>query len=492
MRSYPPSKWIMVGIIPPLKNIKKANLPYHPGANWEFNNNSSLTKITVGKNTPWCLSLNLGNRAYKGDVSCVDFSGQTRHTDKDTSNSSRHWRCSSSGSCSANICPTGQQRQGGACIAITCAQHFSLQGNNCIQTSCPQYFSLQAGSCLRTSCPSGQELIATQCFPLCTGALTRLADNSCGCTGGLEAVGTQCLTPCTPPQVRQGTSCGCTGGLEAVGTQCLTPCTPPQVRQGTSCGCTGGLEAVGTQCLTPCTPPQVRQGTGCGCTGGLEAVGTQCLTPCTPPQVRQGTGCGCPSGQELVGSQCLPACTGGRVRQADNTCDCPSDMFFFSQYNQCAHLCINGSHRNPPTDLTCVCPSGRELVNGRCVSVCPSGQVWRGGSCQSLTSCPSGQELVGSRCLPACSSGQVRWGGSCHNLTGCPTHQRPQSGSCVNVTCNRGESRFSGMVATPGLRIIINGGNVFCQTDQTRSCEPGQTPRQIWLAGIVSWGCVNN
>jgi hypothetical protein len=106
---------------------------------------------------------------------------------------------------------------------------------------------------------------------------------------------------------------------------------------------------------------------------------------------------------------------------------------------------ISGQPEPPVT-----CPSGQELVNGKCILseppvTCPSGQELVNGKCMTPepeppVTCPSGQELVNGKCMtpepdePTCGAGTELVNGICQVVK----TEEPKGGGCLIATAAYG------------------------------------------------------
>lgn len=178
----------------------------------------------------------------------------------------------------------------------------------------------------------------------------------------------------------------------------------------------------------------------------LDKVNCKCITnggdgaskpECTGGKVWNGVACVCPAGKEEVNGQCVSPCTGGKVRNSSGLCVCPSGTETVN--GKCVAPCTGGKVRN--SSGVCVCPDGKEDVNGTCMSPCPNGKVRNSsGACV----CPSGKEEYNGRCVDPCTGGKVR-----NPLGGCvcPSGTTEILGRCLapavsqptNPTCSGGK-----------------------------------------------------
>ena len=206
------------------------------GASWRLNNGAGQIEGTDRK---WCIELDLGDKAYLGESSCIDWRKRVIHTEGGSQG-----RCASGGNNNGcgfeagsaqqeaeacpvgerwngancvSVCPGGQSLQGGvcasecatgtrwdgsACVPITCPQGQRLQGNNCVPITCPQGQRLQGNNCVPITCPAGQRLQGNNCVPITCPQGQRLQGNNCvpiTCPAGQRLQGNNCV-PISNPQ----------------------------------------------------------------------------------------------------------------------------------------------------------------------------------------------------------------------------------------------------------------------------------------------------
>ncbi len=207
---------------------------------------------------------------------------------------------------------------------------------------------------------------------------------------------------------------------------------------------------------------------------------------CSGGKEWNGSACVCPSGKEDVNGTCMDPCTGGKVRNSSGTCECPSGKEEWS--GQCVDPCTGGKIRNSAG--VCSCPSGMEEWSGKCVAPCTGGKVRNSsGSCE----CPSGKEEWGGQCMAPCTGGKTR---NSSGICVCPSGKIDQNGTCVTPNPNPPTECSGGKV--------WNGSSCVCPSDKqevngeciTPSCTLGKVwngsscvcpaDKEEWLGMCVS------
>lgn len=210
------------------------------------------------------------------------------------------------------------------------------------------------------------------------------------------------------------------------------------------------------ECNIVCRAGQTLDKENCKC---ITNAGDGASKPeCTGGKVWNGVACVCPAGKEEVNGQCVSPCTGGKVRNSSGLCVCPSGTETVN--GKCVAPCTGGKVRN--SSGVCVCPSGKEDVNGTCMSPCPNGKVRNSsGTCV----CPSGKEEYNGRCVDPCTGGKVR-----NPLGGCvcPSGTTEILGRCLapavsqptTPTCSGGKVWNGSACVCPSGKEEYNGSCV--------------------------------
>ena len=376
-----------------LSELNQMDMVQAAGAKWK--RNSALGHIEKDE-SHWCLEIKLGKRAYNGEPSCINGSGEMSHKEttrtencpsgdctgicdhpkgcKATDPSCPPFHSLQSSGCVRSSCPTGQRLQGSgssaSCVAITCPTGQRLNGNTCEAITCPQYYSLQGSSCVRSSCPIGQRLQGTNCVAITCPTGQRLNGNTC------EAI------TCSTGQRLQGSTC------------VAITCSTGERLQGNNCvplSCAANERIVGNSCVAPCPSG-----------GGYYPAGsTVCVN--------------CPSGTYSDRFECVA---------------CASPKIWDTTTNSCLDNCPPDRPNHNPSTNDCECPTGQRLQGSSCEPItCPTGQRLQGSSCEPIT-CPTGQRLQGSSCEPiTCPTGQRLQGNTC--VATCPSWQILQGSNCV-------------------------------------------------------------
>ena len=179
------------------------------------------------------------------------------------------------------------------------------------------------------------------------------------------------------------------------------------------------------ECNIVCRAGQTLDKENCKC---ITNAGDGASKPeCTGGKVWNGVACVCPAGKEEVNGKCVSPCTGGKVRNSSGLCVCPSGTETVN--GKCVAPCTGGKVRNFLG--LCVCPSGTEEKNGVCVAPpAVSIPTCTGGKewNGSACVCPSGTEDVFGTCKPKCSGGKVR---NSSGICVCPSGKIEQDGICV-------------------------------------------------------------
>lgn len=275
----------------------------------------------------------------------------------------------------------------------------------------PEYykFNVTIRECCEGFMAIGAKL---NCIPMCANVCVNahcIGNNNCQCHPGYYAVDRfRCLPKCDP-------ACG-------PNMACLAPnrclCKPDYKKTNEShCEPTCSFTADNFECINAkCVSPNK-----CDCFEGFrrvsefqcEPICTNCVNgECIAPDV-----CECYEGFEknsegICEPVCEPMCINAKCIEPD-TCECYESFEKYLKSHECLEkqiikdhqTCLKScQHGTCGDDGTCVCDSGYESYNGKCLKVC-SAHCANGRCLEYQCVCPESYKLSenGTSCHPICA-----------------------------------------------------------------------------------------
>ena len=247
--------------------------------------------------------------------------------------------------------------------------------------------------------------------------------------------------------------------------------------------------------ITGCCPPgqhhsgYILDGNACfpDCLSNEEQVEGRCVPKCPTGQIRNSSGvCVCPDGQELVQGVCVPVCQTGYTRNSAGVC----------VINDCG----TGRER---VNGTCVsmCAPYQERIGGICVAKCGAGQIRNSVGLCVPDDCPADNERLTptGACVPKCTADQERVNGNC--VAKCQTgYTRNSAGDCIKDACGTGthlDTKTNTCVADATkcgmFKTLVNG------TCVTKTVNIGGMDLPVWslwvggalVAGLIVFNVIN-
>lgn len=249
------------------------------------------------------------------------------------------------------------------------------------------------------------------CIPVCQNICINsfcVGNNQCQCNSGYYPVDNfRCLPKCDPPC---GDNMACLGP-----NKCL--CKPEYKRTNDSycepiCSfTTDNFECINAKCVSPGV---------CECLDGYrrisefqcEPICSSCLNgDCVSPEV-----CECLEGYENNSEGvCEPICDPNCVNAkcvSPNQCKCDKGFEKYLKSHECLenHIikdresCLKSCQHGTCSDHGCICDSGYEMYNGKCLKVCTK-ECENGKCLEDQCVCPKNYKLSenSTSCLPICA-----------------------------------------------------------------------------------------
>lgn len=156
--------------------------------------------------------------------------------------------------------------------------------------------------------------------------------------------------------------------------------------------------------------------------------------------------CNCNSGYVRVGNACeaRAVCNLGTV-DSSNNCTCPSGTSLqgSTKNGTCAMVCNGGTLTTTSNYSTCVCSSGKTLINGTCG--CTADQLLINGSCVKKAVCgTNASPNTSNQCV--CNAGYISVSGSCVTPVSCPANATANASN--QCACNSGYTMKNGSCVT--------------------------------------------